>query len=121
MKKDIHPEYRKIVFKDASSDFAILTHSSAKTKDTIVWEDGQEYPMVPLDISSGSHPFYTGKQSFLDTAGRIDRLEKKFGGKMALGSTKGRKPAEKKLTIREKLRAAAAKKEEGAAGTDEKK
>jgi large subunit ribosomal protein L31 len=120
MKKDIHPEYKKVVFKDASSDFAILTNSTVKTSEKIVWEDGQEYPLVQLDISSGSHPFFTGKQRFVDTAGRMDRLEKKFGGKVALGSTKAQKPAPKPLTIREKLRLAAQERE-AAEGEAEKK
>lgn len=120
MKKEIHPEYRKVVFKDASSDFAILTSSTVQTSDTIVWEDGQQYPVVQLDISSGSHPFFTGKQRFVDTEGRMDRLEKKFGGKVALGSTKRQKPVAKPLTIREKLRLAAQEKE-AAEGAAEKK
>lgn len=107
MKKEIHPNYRYVIFKDNSCDLAFKTRSSVKTKETIVWEDGQEYPVVQLDISSGSHPFFTGKQKLMDAAGRIDRLEKKFGGKVALGSLKKPKPAAPKLSIRDKLRAAA--------------
>ena len=111
MKKDIHPNYRKVVFKDMSADFAILTRSTVETNETIQWEDGQEYPLVQLDISAGSHPFFTGKQKFMDTAGRLDRLKKKFGDKVALGNTKGRKvKAPPKISIREKLRAGGIKK-----------
>ena len=80
MKKGIHPEnYRMVVFKDYSSDYAYLTRSCAPAKDTIVWEDGNEYPLVKLEISSKSHPFFTGKMKFVDTAGRIDKFNKKFG------------------------------------------
>lgn len=80
MKKDIHPEYRPVVFRDVSADFSILTKSTAKTNDTVTWEDGKEYPLVKVDISSASHPFFTGKQKFLDTAGRVEKFQKKFAG-----------------------------------------
>ncbi len=79
MKKDTHPEnYRMVVFKDFSVDEAFLSRSCAPTKDTIVWEDGKEYPLIKLEISSFSHPFFTGKMKFVDTAGRIDKFNKKF-------------------------------------------
>lgn len=79
MKKDIHPEnYRLVVFKDFSCDEAFLTKSAVPTKDTITWEDGKEYPLVKLEISNKSHPFFTGKMKFVDTAGRIDKFNKKF-------------------------------------------
>ena len=79
MKKDIHPDnYRLVVFKDFSSDDAFLTRSCAKTEETIKWEDGNEYPLVKLEISSYSHPFYTGKMKYVDTAGRIDKFNRKF-------------------------------------------
>ncbi len=79
MKKDIHPDsYRMVVFKDFSADMAFITRSCAPTKDTIVWEDGKEYPLVKLEISAASHPFFTGKMKFVDTAGRIDKFNKKF-------------------------------------------
>lgn len=81
MKKDIHPEYNQVVFQDVSSDFAILTRSTIKTKDTIKWTDGKEYPMFKVDISSASHPFYTGNQKVLDTEGRVERFNKKFNRK----------------------------------------
>lgn len=79
MRKDIHPEYREVVFLDASVDFSFKTRSTVKTKETITWEDGKEYPLVRLDISSASHPFFTGKMKFVDTAGRVDKFRKKYG------------------------------------------
>lgn len=79
MKKGIHPkEYRFVVFKDLSTDFMFLTRSSAPSKEAVTWEDGKEYPLVKVEISSDSHPFYTGKMKFVDTAGRIDKFNKKF-------------------------------------------
>lgn len=78
MKKDTHPEnYRMVVFKDLSNDETFMTRSCANTRDTIE-VDGQEYPLVKLEISSSSHPFFTGKMKFVDTAGRIDKFNKKF-------------------------------------------
>jgi large subunit ribosomal protein L31 len=79
MKEGIHPDYRAVVFQDVGADFAFLTRSTIKTNDKIVWEDGNEYPLVKVDISSASHPFYTGKQKVLDTEGRIEKFRKKFG------------------------------------------
>ena len=81
MKQDIHPNYRFVVFKDISTDFAILTKSTINTKDTIQWEDGNEYPLVKVEISSDSHPFYTGKQKMIDTAGRVDKFYTRYGKK----------------------------------------
>jgi large subunit ribosomal protein L31 len=82
MKKGIHPEnYRTVVFKDFSCDYMFLGKSCASTKETIVFEDGNEYPLVKLDISHMSHPFFTGKMMFVDTAGRIDKFNKKYGRK----------------------------------------
>ncbi|MDX1572194.1 MAG: type B 50S ribosomal protein L31 [Xanthomonadales bacterium] len=78
MKKDIHPEYREVVFQDISSDFKFLTRSTIKSRDTITWEDGKEYPLVKIEVSSQSHPFYTGKQNIVDTAGRVDRFRRKY-------------------------------------------
>lgn len=80
MKPDIHPKYRPVVFHDVSADEKFLTSSAVNTKDTIKWEDGNEYPLIKVDISSASHPFYTGKQKFLDTAGRVEKFQKKFAG-----------------------------------------
>ncbi len=80
MKKDIHPSnYRMVVFQDLSNGDAFITKSCAPSKDTIKWEDGNEYPLIKMEISSTSHPFFTGKMKFVDTAGRIDKFNKKFG------------------------------------------
>ena len=79
MKKDIHPEnYRFIVFKDVSCDHTFLTRSTAPTKETIKWTDGKEYPLIKLEISDKSHPFYTGKMKLVDTAGRVDKFKSRF-------------------------------------------
>ena len=79
MKKDIHPkEYRLVVFKDISNEYAFLTKSTVKTRETILWEDGIEYPLVKLEISHTSHPFYTGKMKFVDTAGRVDKFKSRY-------------------------------------------
>jgi large subunit ribosomal protein L31 len=81
MKKDIHPNYKAVVFEDTSSGFKFLTKSTAHTKDTIVWEDGNTYPCMKIEVSSASHPFYTGKKMFLDTAGRVEKFQKKYAKK----------------------------------------
>ena len=79
MKKDIHPKnYRLVVFKDMSNEQMFMSRSTIATKDTIVWEDGQEYPLVKLEISSTSHPFYTGKMKLVDSAGRVDKFNNKY-------------------------------------------
>ena len=83
MKEGIHPNYRAVVFQDVGADFSFLTRSTIKTNETIKWEDGNEYPLVKVDISSASHPFYTGKQKVLDTEGRIEKFRKKFGSAYA--------------------------------------
>ena len=79
MKEGIHPEeYRMVVFKDVSNDTAFLTRSCTDTTETIKWEDGNEYPLVKLEISNTSHPFYTGKMTLVDTAGRIDKFKNRY-------------------------------------------
>ena len=78
MKKDIHPNYRLVVFQDNSANFSFLTRSTVRTRETIKWEDGKEYPLYKLDISSASHPFYTGQQVFVDTAGRVDKFQQRL-------------------------------------------
>lgn len=78
MKKDIHPDYRLVVFQDNSANFSFITRSTVRTRDTIKWEDGNEYPLYKLDISSASHPFYTGNQKIVDTEGRVERFMKKY-------------------------------------------
>lgn len=82
MKKDIHPSnYRFVVFKDMSNDHTFLTRSAAPSKETIKWEDGNEYPLIKVEISNTSHPFYTGKSMFVDTAGRIEKFKKRYAKK----------------------------------------
>ncbi|BDD11002.1 50S ribosomal protein L31 type B [Fulvitalea axinellae] len=81
MKKDIHPEYRPVVFHDLSNDDKFITQSTVVTKDTIEWEDGNTYPVVKVEVSSTSHPFYTGKQGAIRTTGRVERFNKKYGKK----------------------------------------
>jgi large subunit ribosomal protein L31 len=82
MKKDIHPKsYRFVVFKDMSNGFSFLSRSTAASKETVQWEDGKEYPLIKVEISNTSHPFYTGKNIMVDTAGRIDKFRKKYAKK----------------------------------------
>jgi large subunit ribosomal protein L31 len=79
MRKDIHPkDYRLVVFKDISNDFSFITRSTVNTKETVKWEDGKEYPLVKLEISNTSHPFYTGKIKLVDTTGRVDKFRQKM-------------------------------------------
>ncbi|MEM8874612.1 MAG: type B 50S ribosomal protein L31 [Planctomycetota bacterium] len=78
MKKEIHPNYREVVFQDPGAGYKFVSRSCAPSNDTIEHE-GKEYPLIKVDISSASHPFFTGKQTFVDTAGRVDRFQKKFG------------------------------------------
>ena len=79
MKPGIHPEYRPVVFRDRAADFAFLTRSTATGDRTVEWEDGTTYLVVDVEISSASHPFYTGTQRVLDTAGRVERFERRYG------------------------------------------
>ncbi len=81
MKADIHPNYREVVFQDLNADFSILTRSTIHTKDTIQWEDGNEYPLVKVETSSHSHPFYTGKQNLNKVAGQVDKFNQRYGRK----------------------------------------
>jgi large subunit ribosomal protein L31 len=78
MRDKIHPDYREVIFKDTAANFAFVSRSTVKTKDTIQWTDGKTYPLIKLDISSASHPFFTGKMKLLDSAGQIDRFNKRF-------------------------------------------
>lgn len=79
MKSSIHPtNYRPVVFSDDVAGFAFLTQSTAQTDDTVKWEDGNEYPLVKVHISSASHPFFTGEEKIIDTEGRVDRFKAKF-------------------------------------------
>ena len=79
MKPDIHPNYRPVVFMDASAEFSFLTRSTIETSETIEWEDGNTYPLAKVDISSASHPFFTGQMKIVDTAGRVERFERRYG------------------------------------------
>lgn len=81
MKDGIHPEFRDVIFKDVSSDFTYKTKSTMKAKETIKWQDGKEYPLITVEISSASHPFYTGQQRLIDTEGRAEKFLKKYGKK----------------------------------------
>ena len=76
--KDIHPEYRSVVFRDTASGTMFLTRSTVATNRTVTYEDGNEYPLYDVEISSASHPFYTGKQKLVDTAGRVERFRKRY-------------------------------------------
>ncbi|AKK66573.1 type B 50S ribosomal protein L31 [Xanthomonas translucens] len=78
MKADIHPKYHNVVFQDVTSDFKILTRSTMSSKDTVKWEDGEEYPLIKVEISSASHQFYTGKNKVMDTSGRIDKFQRRY-------------------------------------------
>jgi len=80
MKADIHPDYREVVFQDVTSDFKFLTRSTLATRsrETIKWEDGNEYPLVKIEVSSATHPFYTGQNKILDTSGRVDKFRKRY-------------------------------------------
>ena len=79
MKQGIHPDYRPVVFRDVSADFAFLTRSTATSDKTIDWEDGNTYPVIDVDVSSASHPFYTGRSRVLDTAGRVEKFRQRYG------------------------------------------
>ncbi len=82
MKQDIHPKnYKFVVFKDMSNGHSFLTRSTATSKETVKWEDGNEYPVIKLEISNTSHPFFTGQKVLVDTAGRIDKFKKKYAKK----------------------------------------
>ena len=81
MKADIHPKYQDVVFQDLSSDFSFRTRSTLSSKETVKWEDGKEYPLIKVDISSQSHPFYTGKHKIMDTGGRVDKFRKRYAAK----------------------------------------
>ena len=80
MKSSVHPASRPVVFRDRAADVAFLTRSTADSARTIEWEDGNTYPLIDVEISSASHPFYTGTIRVLDTAGRVERFERRYGG-----------------------------------------
>ena len=78
MQENIHPVYREVIFKDLQSGFAFMTRSTIATRETIVWEDGKEYPLFKVEISNTSHPFFTGKMKLIDTAGRVDKFNTRY-------------------------------------------
>jgi large subunit ribosomal protein L31 len=80
MRKGIHPQYQDVVFRDAASGATYKTRSTITSDQTIDWDDGQTYPLVVVDISAASHPFWTGNQRVLDTAGRVERFRQRYGG-----------------------------------------
>jgi large subunit ribosomal protein L31 len=81
MKADIHPQYRPVVFMDMSSGTSFVTRSSISTNETTTWEDGNTYPLAKVEISSASHPFFTGTMKIVDTAGRVERFERRYGSR----------------------------------------
>jgi large subunit ribosomal protein L31 len=81
MKANIHPKYNEVVFHDVTADFKFLTRSTMTSKDKTTWEDGKEYPLIKLELSSASHPFYTGKHKIMDTGGRVDKFRKRYAAK----------------------------------------
>ena len=108
MKKDIHPEYKEVVFQDVQSDFKFLTRSTMTSDEKIKWEDGKEYPLIKVEVSSASHPFYTGKKIFVDTAGRVEKFNQKYKAKQAAA----------KPPVKEEAPAAEAPKEEAPAAEE---
>jgi large subunit ribosomal protein L31 len=78
MKKGIHPKYYEVIFYDSAADFKFLSRSTSTSKETMIFDDGKEYPVIRLDISSASHPFYTGQNKLIDSEGRIDKFRKKY-------------------------------------------
>ena len=81
MKANIHPKYHPVVFQDVTTDFSFLTRSTMTSKEKVKWEDGQEYPLIKIDISSASHPFYTGKHKIIDAGGRVDKFNRRYATK----------------------------------------
>jgi len=81
MKADTHPNYKEVIFQDVNADFSILTRSTLSSKETMKWEDGNEYPLIKVEISSQSHPFYTGKQNLNKAAGQVDKFNKRYARK----------------------------------------
>lgn len=95
MKKDIHPDYHPVVFQDVQADVKFITRSTMTSSETIKWEDGNEYPLIKLEVSSASHPFYTGKKLFVDTAGRVEKFNKRYKNKAKAAPTADNKAEDK--------------------------
>lgn len=85
MKPGIHPEYRAVVFEDSSTGKRFLTRSTATAQRTVAWTDGNTYPLIVVDVTSDSHPFWTGSQRLLDTQGRVEKFERKYGRRVRAG------------------------------------
>lgn len=95
MRKGIHPEnYRLVVFKDMSNEYSFIGKSTAASEETVKWEDGNEYPLIKLEISHMSHPFFTGKMQFVDTAGRIDKFKSRYKKHLKADAVKAEARAE---------------------------
>lgn len=86
MKPDIHPDYHPVVFRDRAGDFAFLTRSTRTSPTTVEWEDGNTYPVVDIEISSASHPFWTGRSRLVDTAGRVEKFHARYGRRARPGA-----------------------------------
>ena len=109
-KKELHPkDYRDVVFMDEAANFSFLTKSTAKSEEVIKWEDGNEYPLVKIQISSKSHPFFTGEEKIIDTEGRVDRFKARAKKAEALKATRGNKVAKAKKEAEKKAAKAEAK------------
>ena len=109
-RKELHPkDYRLVVFSDEAAGFSFLTKSTAKSEETIKWEDGNEYPLVKVQISSASHPFFTGEEKIIDTEGRVDRFKARAKKAEALKATRGNKVAKAKKEAEKKAAKAEAK------------
>jgi large subunit ribosomal protein L31 len=94
MKKDIHPKYQPVVFMDTSTGTQFITRTTMNSKEKIKWEDGKEYPLVKVDISSASHPYFTGKMKFVDSAGRVEKFQKKYNWDKRKQEAKAKKEQE---------------------------
>jgi len=88
MKKGIHPQYKEVVFLDTSSGFKFLTRSTMSSKETIKWENGKSYPLIKVEVSSASHPFFTGQKMFVDTAGRVEKFKRRYEKKKPVTDSK---------------------------------
>ena len=119
MKKDIHPEYREVVFQDVQSDFKFLTRSTMTSDEKIKWEDGKEYPVIKVEVSSASHPFYTGKKLFVDTAGRVERFNQKYKAKQAAAKSPVKEEAPTAEEVKEEAPAPEEVKDDASAAEEE--
>ncbi|ADH92749.1 type B 50S ribosomal protein L31 [Arcanobacterium haemolyticum] len=81
MKKGIHPDYHPVVYRDRSANYMFLTRSTLTSENTVEWEDGNTYPVIDIEVSNASHPFYTGQRRILDTAGQVEKFNRRYGRK----------------------------------------